>query len=476
MSLNARYWRRRAKRMSRASRRSNGPVKTSRLTSKAVAGARLVRTPPGTTSAVGASASRAGPVPPPASSGTVTIRSGRPTARDELAGELAVRVRPLVRRVVGRDGLGGQAGVRELHGPRDDRVEHLVAEVVDDACDDLARVQRPAVVHRREDAIDLQPRVEPIGDLLDRLHEQRYPAHREELALERDDDAVCRRQCVDRQESQRRLAVDEHDVVVVEDGAQDTREDLLAGDLTDELDLRGRQVDVRGEDVEIVDLAPLDDGIDVVAALGEQVVDGDVELLGGDAQADRQRTLRVEVDEQDTPAHLREGGAEVDRRRRLPDAALLVAHGDDAGGSVRGQRCRFGEVGEWPAGRAHLSGGEDLERRVGIQLSLPGCWWCSAVSLALIGTDPISGPGGGSGRTPRAVAAPSPGCTPASSSPMRGRAAPGRPGRRHRLRAGGWRRSDAVCAARGGLPGEPAQQPPGAPTRRSAATTCRRAR
>src|ERR671912_1676204 len=289
------------------SRRSNGPVKTSRLTSKAVAGARLVRTPPGTTSAVGAAASGAGPVPPPASSGTVTIRSGRPTARDELAGELAVGVRPLVRRVVGRDGLGGQAGVRELHGPRDDRVEHLVAEVVDDARDDLARVQRPAVVHRREDAINLQPRVEPIGDLLDRLHEQRYPAHREELALKRDDDAVCRRQCVNRQESQRRLAVDEHDVVVVEDGAQDTREDLLAGDLTDELDLRGRQVDVRGEDVEVVDLAPLDDGIDVVAALGEQVVDGDVQLLGGDAQADRQRTLRVEVDEQATPAHLREG-------------------------------------------------------------------------------------------------------------------------------------------------------------------------
>jgi hypothetical protein len=42
----------------------------------------------------------------------------------------------------------------------------------------------------------------------------------------------------------------------------------------------------------------LDDVADVVAALGEQVVDRDVELVGRHPEADRQGPLRVEVDEQ----------------------------------------------------------------------------------------------------------------------------------------------------------------------------------
>ena len=67
---------------------------------------------------------------------------------------------------------------------------------------------------------------------------------------------------------------------------------------------------------------------------------------------------------------------------------------------------RLGEVRQRATGRAHLSGGADLERRVGIQLSLPGAFRAVTVSLALIGTDPISARGGGSGHTPHAVAAP----------------------------------------------------------------------
>ena len=41
--------------------------------------------------------------------------------------------------------------------------------------------------------------------------------------------------------------------------------------------------------------------------------------------------LRVEVDHQDPVAEVGEAGAEVDRRRRLADAALLVGDGHDAG-------------------------------------------------------------------------------------------------------------------------------------------------
>ena len=57
-------------------------------------------------------------------------------------------------------------------------------------------------------------------------------------------------------------------------------------------------------------------------------------------EADRQRALRVEVDEQHLAAVLGQRGAQVDRGRRLADAALLVAHRDDPGRAVRGQRRR----------------------------------------------------------------------------------------------------------------------------------------
>ena len=54
-------------------------------------------------------------------------------------------------------------------------------------------------------------------------------------------------------------------------------------------------------------------------------------------EPDRQRALRVEVDEQHLAADLGQRGAEVDRGGRLADAALLVAHRDDPGRPVRGR-------------------------------------------------------------------------------------------------------------------------------------------
>ena len=51
-------------------------------------------------------------------------------------------------------------------------------------------------------------------------------------------------------------------------------------------------------------------------------------------EADRERALGVEVDEQHLAAELGERGAQVDRGRGLADATLLVAHRDDPGVAV----------------------------------------------------------------------------------------------------------------------------------------------
>jgi hypothetical protein len=90
-----------------------------------------------------------------------------------------------------------------------------------------------------------------------------------------------RGQRVDGQQAQRGLAVDEDDVVVVHDRAQHPGEDLLAGHLADELHLGGRQVDVGRDEVEVPGTRVCtDDVADVVAALDQQVVDRDVEVIG----------------------------------------------------------------------------------------------------------------------------------------------------------------------------------------------------
>ena len=84
-----------------------------------------------------------------------------------------------------------------------------------------------------------------------------------------------------------------------------------------------------------------------------------------EAEADRERALRVEVDEQDLAAVLRQRGAQVDGRRGLADAALLVAHRDHPGVAVGGQRARLGDEGHRPAGRAErLLGAAPARRRL----------------------------------------------------------------------------------------------------------------
>ena len=65
-----------------------------------------------------------------------------------------------------------------------------VAERLDDPLEHLAGVQRARVVHRGEDAVELDRRVEPVAHLLDRLDQQRDAAQGEVLALERDQHAV----------------------------------------------------------------------------------------------------------------------------------------------------------------------------------------------------------------------------------------------------------------------------------------------
>ena len=72
--------------------------------------------------------------------------------------------------------------------------------------------------------------------------------------------------------------------------------------------------------------------------------------MGRHAETRGEGTLRVEVDGQHAAAVLGERRAQVDGGRRLADAALLVAEGDDPGGAVAAQGRGFGELTPWTSG------------------------------------------------------------------------------------------------------------------------------
>src|SRR4030095_10921360 len=128
------------------SSRSNGPSKFDSATRNPVSAAPLP----------------AGPLAPPAPSTETGRASGDRATEDQLPRELPVRLRRLVLRGELGDRGRRDRGVGELHGARDDRLEHLFAERVDYALEHLARVQRARVVHRREDAVELDGGVQAV--------------------------------------------------------------------------------------------------------------------------------------------------------------------------------------------------------------------------------------------------------------------------------------------------------------------------
>ena len=236
-----------------------------------------------------------------------------------------MRRRQQLARVVLQHGaaLDGCLGVAD--GLADPRLEDEVAEVLLQHLDGLLRMERPAVVHRREDPADLDRRVEVLADHRERVLELDEPAEREVLALHRDDDAVRGGQGVDRQEAERRRRVDEDVVVAASHGEQRLLQRALAPDHAREGELGAREVDRRDGEV---DLGPVDHLVD------REAVDEDVEHRALDrvrvhALAHGQVALRIEVDREHVEALLLECDGEIERRRRLRDAALLVGERDD---------------------------------------------------------------------------------------------------------------------------------------------------
>nr|BFF15790.1 hypothetical protein GCM10025699_70930 [Microbacterium flavescens] len=212
---------------------------------------------------------------------------------------------------------------------------------------DLLREIGASVVHGQEDARHGQTGVEVLLDQLDVAQQLTQTLEGVILALDRDQDFSCSDEGIDRQEPERRRAVDE-DVVVALTGRlgplevrlQCRPEPLLPGDERHELDLGAGEVDGRRDAEQRLELGALLDDVVHVPVVDDDVVDAGSVSAVVDTQGGGGVSLGIEVDHQDTGPAPGECCRQVDGRRRLADAALLVGHGEDPclGGRGRGAR------------------------------------------------------------------------------------------------------------------------------------------
>ena len=144
-------------------------------------------------------------------------RVDAPAARlpraDHLARERQVRQRAARILVVQQHRLAEARRLGQPHVARNDRAEHLVAEMLDQLRRDFVREVVPRVEHRAQDALELELRIHRALICSMVLDQRRKPFERVVLALHRDQHAVGRNQRVHREHVQRRRAVDQDDVV-----------------------------------------------------------------------------------------------------------------------------------------------------------------------------------------------------------------------------------------------------------------------
>ena len=140
----------------------------------------------------------------------------RPTGSDAPLGDLLGGLE--VARGAPRTGIVGHhrlAIARRLGDPDvagDDRLEHLVAEVVPDVLLDGVGQPGTPVVHGQQDRGDVERRVQVLAYQVDVVDQLVEPFQRVVLALDRDQHLLRGHERVDRQQAERRRAVDE-DVV-----------------------------------------------------------------------------------------------------------------------------------------------------------------------------------------------------------------------------------------------------------------------
>ena len=167
--------------------------------------------------------------------------------------------------------------------------------------------------------------------LLDRLQELRQSFEREELALQRDQNRIRRGHGVDGQKIERRRTIDQH-IAVAAFACRRHRVDRLAQPvravaLLRDLELEAGKIHGRRRDVQLRHCGLHRDRRELLV-IGQSIVGRVRPAFAVDAESGRCVALRIEIDDQHALADRSQRGAEIDRRRGLADAALLIGESE----------------------------------------------------------------------------------------------------------------------------------------------------
>ena len=220
------------------------------------------------------------------------------------AGDLAVGLGALgaARGREDRPTDGGRLG--EPHRLRDRRRQHRQLVALPDVGQHGLGVVAAPVEHRRQDPEDLEVGVEDALHVGDGVEQLPHAAVAEHLARHRDDQPARGGERVQRQHAERRRAVQQHDVVVVDHRLERGAQDVLPTRARQQLRLRAGELDHARQQVHPV--LARDQGLGGVDLAEQHLVDARRHLVGVDAEAEGQAGLGVQVDEQDSLAALGE--------------------------------------------------------------------------------------------------------------------------------------------------------------------------
>src|SRR5262249_25146965 len=182
---------------------------------------------------------------------------------------------------------------------RYDRFEDLTRKVAVNLLFDLRGHARTAIEHRKDNAADPKARIQPIPDELDRLEQVGQPLESVELALQGNQHRVGGDERIDGQETERRRTVDDDPVgeASFPNHPPESRFPLLQAN---ELDLRADEVNVRGQDFELVDRRG-PHGLLKSGCTEEEMINRRLPTGLRDPQTGRGISLRVQIDDHRGP-------------------------------------------------------------------------------------------------------------------------------------------------------------------------------
>ncbi len=230
---------------------------------------------------------------------------------------------------------------------------------------------RARFVQAEHDAGKLQPVVEPFVHQADRVEQLRQAVQSEKVWLQRQEDIVGRRQGVDREDAERRRAIDEQVVEFAFRFGQLIAEDDLATDDAGQLDFNRGQVDVRRGDPQVFFLwgrgrAGALPKIGDAGFFREQIVDGRHARSGIKAEVERGVCLRIDIHEADALTGTGERGAYIHGGGGFSDAAFLIDDGDGA----------HEEAGGWGLGAGGCANRAADYRGLAACVQMIACWRC----------------------------------------------------------------------------------------------------